>query len=104
MLLMILDNNMRIYGNWCGPNWTAGQDKPASMITADDLNVKCIDKLDCGCKEHDIDCSKGGCSARGDRKLALVAFRVMNNPFENPITREIARLIFLGIGLASFTR
>lgn len=45
---------MRVYGNWCGPNWTAGQYKPASEITLEDYNVPAIDELDQACKEHDI--------------------------------------------------
>ena len=68
------------------------------------MNVKGIDALDSACKEHDINCSQGGCSASADRKLALAAMKVYLNPLVNPITRERARLIALAMGLVSFTR
>ena len=65
----------RIHGNWCGPNWTAGQVKPASAITRADLNVKCLDKLDCGCKQHDITIGTVGHSFKADEKLRRIADR-----------------------------
>lgn len=46
---------VRYHGNWCGPNWTAGQRKPASALTDDDRRVPAIDALDAACKEHDVD-------------------------------------------------
>lgn len=45
---------MRVYGNWCGPGWTAGQYKDASELTEDDRDVPAIDELDAHCKTHDI--------------------------------------------------
>lgn len=42
-------------GNWCGPNWTAGQIKPASEITPADYNVPAKSETDQKCKDHDID-------------------------------------------------
>lgn len=45
---------VRYHGNWCGPNWTAGQDKPSSELTDADRNVPAIDALDQICKDHDI--------------------------------------------------
>lgn len=45
---------VRYHGNWCGPNWTAGQDKPASELTLADRRVPAIDGLDDCCKRHDI--------------------------------------------------
>jgi len=65
----------KIHGNWCGPNWTAGQVKPASAITRADLNVKCLDKLDCGCKQHDITIGTVGHSFKTDEKLRVIAER-----------------------------
>ena len=65
----------RIHGNWCGPNWTAGQVKPASAITRADLKVKCLDKLDCGCKQHDITIGTKGHSFATDEKLRRIAER-----------------------------
>lgn len=45
---------VRLHGNWCGPNWTAGQHKPASDLTEEDRNVPAVDALDTACKHHDI--------------------------------------------------
>lgn len=42
-------------GNWCGPNWTAGQVKPASEITPADYNKPATSEGDQKCKDHDID-------------------------------------------------
>ena len=65
----------RIHGNWCGPNWTAGQVKPASEITRADLKVKCLDTLDCGCKQHDITIGTVGHSFATDEKLRRISER-----------------------------
>ena len=65
----------RIHGNWCGPNWTARQVKPASEITRADMKVKCLDKLDCGCKQHDISIGTKGHSFATDEKLRRIAER-----------------------------
>lgn len=46
---------MRAHGNWCGPNWTAGQYKPTSKLSKNDRTVPAIDALDQACKEHDIE-------------------------------------------------
>lgn len=45
---------MRVYGNWCGPGWTAGQYKDAKDLTDADREVPAIDELDAHCKTHDI--------------------------------------------------
>lgn len=45
---------MRVYGNWCGPGWTAGQYKDAKDLTDEDREVPPIDELDAHCKTHDI--------------------------------------------------
>lgn len=45
---------MRAHGNWCGPNWTAGQYKPTTDLTDTDRKVPAIDALDRACKKHDI--------------------------------------------------
>ena len=45
---------VRIYGNWCGPGWTAGQHKDAKELTQEDRNVPAVDAFDELCKEHDI--------------------------------------------------
>ena len=46
---------VRYHGNWCGPNWTAGQYKPTSDLTLSDRSVPAVDALDQACKDHDID-------------------------------------------------
>ena len=66
---------VRVHGNWCGPNWTAGQVKPASAITAADMKVKCLDNLDCGCKQHDISIGTKGHSFATDERLRRIAER-----------------------------
>jgi len=64
---------VKIHGNWCGPNWTAGQKKPASKILTTDLSIPCLDKLDCGCKQHDISIAMNGPSFESDERLRIVA-------------------------------
>ena len=80
---------VKIHGNYCGPNWTAGQPKPASMI--DSLPyVAPRDALDAACLQHDRDCSKGGCSAKGDTQLRNKALRIA---LTNPTLRPVALLV-----------
>lgn len=91
---------VRIHGNYCGPNWTSGQAKPASMI--DQLPyVKPVDALDAACRQHDISCSKGGCTAKGDRVLRNKALGVA---LVNPRLREKALLIAVAMAAAEKTR
>ena len=90
---------VKVHGNYCGPNWTAGQNKPASMI--DDLPyVAPIDRLDAGCLVHDREC-KNGCTAKADRKLRNVALSVAAT---NPRLRPIALFVALGMEGAARTR
>ena len=42
------------YGNWCGPNWSAGQNKAAKDLHGKDFKVKALNKQDQACKNHDI--------------------------------------------------
>ena len=68
---------VKIHGNWCGPNWTAGQIKPAKDMIPSDYRVPCTDKLDCACKVHDIDVFERGGRTRGsDSRLSNVAIRI----------------------------
>lgn len=62
-----------------------------------------IDALDAACQAHDKDCSMGGCSAKGDRKLAKRALRISLTS-RNELIRRKAQLIAAGIGIASLTR
>ena len=90
---------VKVHGNYCGPNWTAGQAKPASMI--DDLPyVAPIDALDAGCLRHDRDC-KNGCTSAGDRRLRNTALAVAAT---NPRLRNIALFVALGMEGAARTR
>lgn len=45
---------VRYYGNWCGPNWTAGQAKSTAELTDSDRSVPAVDAFDQVCKDHDI--------------------------------------------------
>lgn len=97
------DYLVKIHGNWCGPNWTAGKPYAASDPRVD-WNVKCIDKLDCACKKHDRDCSHpDGCSSKADRSLIAIAYWVGLTSL-NPITRNKAQAISTAIAAASLTR
>lgn len=101
---------VKIYGRWCGPNWTNNQNISAReyLLRGGSFKTKCIDSLDCACRAHDEDCSApGGCSAAADRKLARVCSRIINNPLQfvvNPRRFTAARIIRDGILLASITR
>jgi hypothetical protein len=91
---------VRIHGNYCGPNWTAGQAKPASMI--DRLPyVAPTDALDKACMEHDRSCSKNGCSTEGDNKLRNAALVIA---LTQPRLREVALLVAAGMTVSAPTR
>ena len=62
----------KIHGNWCGPNWTGGQ-KVAAEDYKGDWNGPVKTPLDACCRTHDLDCSKGGCSKKGDSALIKCA-------------------------------
>jgi len=48
---------VKIHGNWCGPNWTAGRRISALDYAAagGQFDEPCIDKLDCACRARDRD-------------------------------------------------
>jgi len=89
---------MRIHGNWCGPDWTAGQVKPASAMIPSDYRVPCTDKLDCACKIHDIDVfERGGRTRSSDTLLSNTAIRIAYN-FRYPrALRRKALLVAYGM-------
>ena len=67
---------VKIHGNWCGPNWTAGRAISARdyRLAGGDFKSPCIDRLDCACRTHDKECSgKRGCTKDADAKLAAKA-------------------------------
>lgn len=91
---------VKIHGNYCGPNWTGGKPLPSSSKKVD-WTVKPIDVLDTACRNHDLACSKGGCSAADDRRLARKATMI---GIFNPRLAPIARAIAVGMWTASLTR
>ena len=69
-----------------------------------DFKGKCIDKLDCACRDHDKDCAdERGCSAVGDRKLVRTALLVSLTT-RNAALSAKAKLLASGIAGLSLTR
>ena len=107
---MKVNRLVRIHGNWCGPNWTAGRriDALAYKEAGGQFDEPCIDKLDCACREHDRDCAHPlGCSRKGDSKLIKTALAVSLNPRNrifNPSLAYKAALVAAGITAARTTR
>ena len=96
---------VKIHGNWCGPNWTAGQRKPAKNLKLQDRSVKCIDKLDCACKVHDIDVyERGGRTEGSDVRLSNVAIRIAYDFKQPRALRRKALLVAYGMLLGSSSR
>ncbi len=101
---------VRIHGRWCGPNWTDGRNIDALTYKEQggQFDGRCVDKLDCACREHDRDCADGrGCSRKGDTKLIKTALKVASNPRNrlfNPQLANKAALIAAGITAARTTR
>ena len=98
---------VRVWGNWCGPNWTAGQVKPAQAATKQDEMVSCIDNLDCGCKEHDLTIRDQGVSFKSDLKLQRIAEKILANPFNavlNPNRYVAANVVAIGMALSKWRR
>ena len=91
---------VKIHGNYCGPNWTGGQPLAANDPNAD-YTVKPIDALDRACRNHDLSCAKGGCSAADDRRLARKAAFIS---IIDPRLALIARAVSIGMLTASLTR
>jgi hypothetical protein len=93
---------VQIHGNYCGANWTHGRAIPASRYFEFD-EVTPIDRLDAACQAHDKDCSMGGCSSAGDRRLVKTALLVSLTT-KDPVLAAKAKLIAAGISAASLTR
>ena len=93
---------MKIYGQYCGPNWTHGRAVPASDYDKYP-EVRPIDRLDAACQAHDKDCSHGGCSRKGDLALMDVALAVaISSP--DIQTRATAALIAAAMQASAPTR
>jgi len=101
---------VKVHGNWCGPNWTAGRriDALAYKQQGGQFDEPCIDKLDCACRKHDRDCADSrGCSRKGDADLIKAAIQVSLNPRNrlfNPELANKAALLAAGIAAARTTR
>lgn len=98
---------VRLWGLWCGPNWTAGQVKPAEDATKADARSPCIDNLDCACKEHDLNIAQKGANYDGDTRLLRVAQRILNDPMElafNPDKYAAAEVVAIAMSLVRWTR
>lgn len=94
---------VKIHGNWCGPDWTAGKRQSAEAYKAagGDFTDPCIDAVDCACRSHDRDCSHpDGCSRSADLRLAgaMTAYRLNPwNRIRHPVVSARARAIRLAI-------
>jgi hypothetical protein len=102
---------VKVYGRWCGPNWTNNQNIAARdyLLSGGSFKTKCKDKLDCACRSHDKACasSKKGCSASADTELIRVADAIASNPlyfFTNPKMYAAAFIVRDGIKVARLTR
>ena len=101
---------VKIHGNWCGPGWTAGRNIDALEYKRQggQFDERCVDELDCACREHDRDCAHpNGCSKKGDTKLIKTALSVSlnaRNRLFNPQLANTAALIAAGITAARTTR
>ena len=94
-----------MHGKWCGPGWTAGQSKDAAMMTPEDYLVKCTDKLDCACKQHDIDVfERGGRTRSSDNVLIKKALKIYLNPFTRPDLKVKAQFVATGMLLGRSNR
>lgn len=97
---------MRIHGRWCGPNWTDGRNISARdyLLEGGDFKSSCVDRLDCACRTHDRDCSgPGGCTSKGDRKLALAATKIFLTTTD-PILKAKAQLVAAGMATTQLVR
>jgi len=96
---------VKIYGRYCGPNWTAGKNRAAADTPPSEFQrVKPIDRLDDACRMHDWECRSGGCSRKADVRLAIRANNVLKSRFSTRKQKKFARIIRDGISLASLTR
>lgn len=102
---------VKIYGRWCGPNWTNNQNISARkyFLRGGSFKTPCIDSLDCACRAHDEDCasSSKGCSKAGDTRLLRAAQRIVSNPLQriiNPRRYIAAGIIRNSMILSRLTR
>jgi len=105
--LLECDDLVKIWGNWCGPDWTGGQHVSAQDYQGS-WSAPCKDNLDCACRAHDRDCSHSkGCSKKADDALIAAALRTAANPIVrifNPEKADAADKIILAISIAKSFR
>ena len=76
---------VKLYGSWCGPNWSGGFRKPYDKMDATERSVALppVDKLDQCCRAHDItyaDCrAKYPCDAKARQQCFQEADRGLSN-------------------------
>ncbi len=97
---------VKIYGQYCGPGWTAGKARDAKDTpNSEFFRVRPIDALDNACRSHDYRCKRdGGCTKNSDRLLANAADKIAKDPEASQKTRIAARVIRDGIMIASRIR
>lgn len=97
---------VKIYGQYCGPGWTAGKARDAKDTpTSEFFRVKPIDALDNACRSHDWRCKRDdGCTKNADRLLANAANDVANDPKSTAKQVRYAKIIRDGIMIASRIR
>ena len=98
---------VRIHGNYCGPDWTAGRRISARsyVLGGGDFRVPAVDWLDQLCREHDKGCgsSAKGCSRADDQRLidGIDKWKsVWYNPLIHPLQSAKADVVRSGIALA----
>lgn len=102
---------VKIYGRWCGPNWTNNENISARdyLLRGGSFKTECNDSLDCACRAHDKDCASSelGCSYAGDTRLLRAANRILRNPLQkvvNPRRYLASRLIRDSMLVSRLTR
>ena len=97
---------VKIYGQYCGPGWTAGKARSAKDTPKEAFfAVAPIDALDNACRSHDWRCKRdGGCTSNSDRLLANAANKVANDPKSTLKQKSAAIIIRDGIMIASRIR
>ncbi len=98
---------VRIHGNYCGPDWTAGKriDARSYVLGGGQFDVKPVDWLDALCLEHDRGCGSSdlGCSRSDDQRLidGIDKWKaVWYNPVIHPIQNARADVVRTGMILA----
>jgi len=66
---------VKIYGNWCGPNWTGARKLSAQEYGERglDWNAVAISPLDAGCRLHDFEGRSGTMPKAADTRLIQTA-------------------------------